>query len=395
MTVPGSGPQGQRMDADAALAASGASEDELRAGFREFIAAAARMEESHARLAARAERIDRELAASNARLESALAERESLLSALPVGVLVVDPDGVRRPANATAERLVGTIDDDDAERLLGEHGMREVLCADRPLRVQESGLPDGSRLLVVEDRSQVNELEREVRRLDRLAGLSELALGIAHEIKNPLHGVMGFADLMTNAGDDTAKVQRYAGRIREGLVRVDAIVRALLAFAKPGSSEAEPLPFRDAVVQARSQAGLPAESEHFTLATTDDPSADTLVSSGPVVRVLANLFRNAAEAAAPERVSLTVSVRRTADERALEVVVTDDGPGVPEDLAPRIFEPFVSSKTTGHGLGLPLASRVLAYIGGSLRLANPGESGARFEMSIPVVDTAVLAGEGR
>jgi signal transduction histidine kinase len=369
------------------------AEVELEAGFREFVAAAARLEESHAALAARAERIERELAASNARLEAALAEREALLAALPVGVLVVPAtEGRPQAANAEGERLVGGVPAAEIDELLQGVGSRDAVCAGRPLRVREAAMRDGARLLVVEDTSRERELEREVDRLDRLAGLSELALGIAHEIKNPLHGVMGFAELLTGAagaGDSTRSV-RYAARIREGLERVDAIVRALLAFARPGGRDEAPQAFGEVLAQAAVSAGLPTTC--LDLRGVDSRAGGTAVLAAPIVRVFANLFRNALEAANGD-VRIDVEARRLGS--GLHVVVSDDGPGVPEALGATVFEPFVSSKPQGHGLGLPLVARVLAYLGGSIRLTNPGRGGARFELVVPAAtqSSPVVNGE--
>ena len=357
---------------------------ELRAGFRDFIAAASRLEESHERLKGRAERIDRELAATNTRLADALNERESLLSALPVGVAKAVPTGASwrlECANREAHRLIGDPSPEEIETLrVGGPPLRDVLLRGCPVRIQEAELPgsSGDRMLVLEDRSQVQQLEREVFRLDRLAGLTELALGIAHEIKNPLHGAMGFAELLTRSTSGSDRASRYAERVRDGLARVDSIVAALLAFARPDGSreghECEAV-LLEAVVGAA--AGLASVSrDRIAVEGVDSVSID----GGPVVQVFSNLFRNAAEAR-PD-VGITVRVRRDGDMAVVEV--EDDGPGVPRDVASGIFEPFVSTKADGHGLGLPLAARVLSYLGGSITLANPGEPGARFELWLPL-----------
>ena len=358
---------------------------ELRAGFRDFIAAASRLEESHERLKARAERIDRELAATNTRLADALSERESLLSALPVGVAKAVPEGASwrlECANREAHRLIGDPSTEEVETLrVGGPPLRDVLLRGRPVQVQEAGLPgsSGDRMLVLEDRSQVQQLEREVFRLDRLAGLTELALGIAHEIKNPLHGAMGFAELLTRSTSGSDRASRYAEKVRDGLARVDSIVAALLAFARPDGAregrECEAVLLETVVGAA---AGLASVSRERIAVEGVDSTVS--IDGGPVVQVFSNLFRNAAEARSD--VGITVRARRCGDVAVVEV--EDDGPGVPRDVASGIFEPFVSTKADGHGLGLPLAARVLSYLGGAITLANPGEPGARFELRLPL-----------
>ena len=114
---------------------------------------------------------------------------------------------------------------------------------------------------------------------------------------------------------------------------------------------------------------------------------DARVDADAVGRVLSNLMRNALETSATTRVCVTAKVHR--DE--LELLVEDDGPGVPADVARAVFEPFVSTKQRGTGLGLALSARVLSFLGGHLELLNPGRPGARFRVRVPRVTAPVAA----
>ena len=346
-------------------------EIDLRRGFATFVAAARRLEESHARLRARAEAVDRELGRANRTLERTLRERERVLAALPVGVLAADSEGATQWINPEGERLAAAARAAGLDPLTLEEG--DVEAPGLVLRVRRAELPDGGRLVVLEDRTRLAGLEREVRRLDRLAGLSELALGVAHEIKNPLNGAMGFAQLLQRS-EDPAAMRRHAERVVEGLRQVDAIVKALLAFAQPKERIARRAPLGDLVLQAAAAAGV-AEGRIVM------EGVHAAEASAAVVPVLANLLRNSVEAAgARARVWITVEA---AGER-LCVEVRDNGPGVAGDLGERVFEPFVSSKERGTGLGLAVAARVAGYLGGSLELCNPGEPGARFRLLLPL-----------
>jgi signal transduction histidine kinase len=228
--------------------------------------------------------------------------------------------------------------------------------------------------VLLEDRSHVQRLEQQVHRLDRLAGLSELALGIAHEIKNPLNGVMGFAALLSRS-QEPAVMRRFADKVVQGVQQVDGIVKAMLGFARPDRDRVRPATIGEIVAEAAQGAGLPAARVRLLAGRELRHDADALT------RVLANLFRNAVEAA-PDAV---LEVTATARAGRLELIVQDDGPGVPAELADRAFEPFVSTKERGTGLGLPLCMRVLACLGGDLQLLNPGEPGARFQVRLPLV----------
>ncbi len=344
---------------------------DLRAGFDAFIEASRRLEASYAELRQRAAEVDEQLAATNRRLQEALAERDAIFAALPLGVIARRGDGTIVYRNDEAKRLCDIARAASIE--LTDAVAGEIEVGDGGIRVRSAGLPDGE-LLLLEDRSRIRELEREVHRLDRLAGLSELALGVAHEIKNPLNGVMGFAELLVR-GPEGDNARRYAGRIRSGLRQVDDIVKSLLAFARPELRQATVAAVGAVAAAAALEAGLPAER------LVVRGAIEALVESPALQRVLSVLFRNAIEARADD-VSVGIDVQRRGGR--VELIVEDDGPGVSAELGTKVLEPFVSSKARGTGLGLPLAARVLAFLGGELALMNPGEAGARFRIRMPV-----------
>lgn len=344
-------------------------QERLQQGFEQFIAAARELERSYDELKQRTAAVDLELQATNRTLQATLREREAIFAALPIGLCAVR-DGEVSCCNREGERLLaaaGVAGVDLAQRLPGE-----CTFGDTSVRVRRVELPDGE-LVLLEDRSRVQELEREVHRLDRLAGLSELALGIAHEIKNPLNGVMGFAALLERGGEPEV-MRRHAGKIAQGMRQVDEIVRSLLGFARPDRGQSRTATLATIVGEAAAAAGVPGSRLQLTGDTAVAVDADALV------RVLANLFRNAVEAAP----AATLQVEARTGNGRLELFVQDDGPGVAVELAQRAFEPFVSTKERGTGLGLPLSVRVLGYFGGDLELLNPGQPGARFRVRLPL-----------
>jgi signal transduction histidine kinase len=351
--------------------------EDLQTGFRQFVAAARELERSYVELKARAEAVDLQLQATNRALQQALDEREAIFAALPIGVVKVRADGTVAAANREAQRLRAAGDAAANDLLRRPDG--DVAFGEAAVRVTGVDLPDG-RLVVLEDRSRVQALEQKVHRLDRLAGLSELALGIAHEIKNPLNGVMGFAALMERS-KDTDAMRRFAGKVVQGVREVDGIVKALLGFARPAEKSSRTATVAEIAADAATAAGLPRVRLRLEGAIEQRCDADALT------RVLVNLFQNAIEAA--PTTNLRVAVARRADQ--LELIVEDDGPGVPARLGEAVFEPFVSSKERGTGLGLPLSARVLGFLGGELALLNPGERGARFCVRLPAAVEAAVA----
>lgn len=348
------------------------AEIDIRKGFEVFIEAARRLEDSYQGLQARAAAIDLQLSKTNKQLEETLLEREMILRSLPVGVLATNAAGGMTWCNQEGHRLVDLAS--AAGLVLPQQREGDLDVGSASLRLRRVTMPEGGNLVLVEDRSQVADLRREVDRLDRLAGLSELALGIAHEIKNPLNGVMGFASLMSKTTDSN-KLHRFAGKVNDGLRQVDGIVKALLAFARPVDKARAQAPLSQIVGEAASAAGVPASRVELS------GNAEEQAESMALVRVLAILFRNSVEAAGEG--DAQIQVRASIDEDRLILAVSDDGPGIDHDLAERIFQPFVSSKERGHGLGLALACRVLSFLNGSIELLNPGQAGAVFRLSVP------------
>lgn len=351
---------------------------DLQAGFAAFVAAAQGLERSYQQLRARAEAVDLELQATNEALQRMLQEREAVFAALPLGLIAVRRDGATAFGNAEGERLAALLDRAGIPAATAEPG--EVAVAGGLVRVRRVALADGG-LVLLEDRSRIHELEQQVHRLDRLAGLSELALGIAHEIKNPLNGVMGFAELLDRS-EDPAAARRFAARITAGLRQIDAIVTALLGFARPTRDRVATATVASIVADAAAAAGLPQGRVRLS------GVADQVAEAQGLLRVLANLMANAREAGG-DRIQVRIHAAVVCGR--LELLVEDDGPGVPADLGQRVFEPFVSSKERGTGLGLPLCVRVLAYLGGDLTLLNPGEPGARFRVRLPLSTPAARA----
>jgi len=351
--------------------------ESLQDGFAQFVHAAQELEASYASLKQRASAVDVELQETNTALQQALAERDAMFSALPIGVVALRADGEVSTTNVEADRLV------QAAAAAGEDLLQRpdgtVVFDGFVVRVRRVALPSGE-LVMLEDRSRIESPEREVRRLDRLAGLSELALGVAHEIKNPLNGVMGFANLLERSSDQDT-MRRYAGKVSEGVRAVDDIVKGLLGFARPKGTPAVGEPLATVVERVAADAALPRSRWQLRGAV------DARVDADALGRVLSNLMRNAVEACPTVHVRVTATVAHG----ELDLLVEDDGPGVPHEVAQSVFEPFVSTKQRGTGLGLALSARVLSFLGGHLELLNPGQPGARFRVRVPVAASAAAA----
>ena len=357
----------------------------LEEAFQAFSSTARDLERAYRELSLEVERLDLEVHEANARLQA-------VLGALPEGVVAADREGRISTMNPAARRILalegeeqpGRIsqlrDRDGAPLLLPYQNPEDrVLPAGREekrVRIRFVSLSEeGDGLWILEDRTELERLEGKVAHLDRLAGLGRMALSIAHEIRNPLNGVAGFAGLLVRqAGDE--KTRRYASSIVTGVRRVDAIIRNLLAFARPGSLSTRRIDLA-AVVRAtlegwgrgRVEGRLPAEPAPVEA----DPTA--------VEQVLTNLLNNAVEAGGGE-VPILVSLERRGGSWLL--AVEDGGPGIPPEDREAVFEPFHSGREKGTGLGLAIVRRIVELHGGRVAAVDPVElGGARFEVILP------------
>jgi two-component system nitrogen regulation sensor histidine kinase GlnL len=228
---------------------------------------------------------------------------------------------------------------------------------------------------------------------ERALNFEALAAGLAHEIKNPLAGLQGSAELLAREAEGSAR--EYAQVIAREARRVDGLVRELLDLARPAALQTGRVEIhdvlRDVLVLARGAPG----ADRVTFLERYDPSLPPVRGDGEkLTQVLLNLVRNALEAveggASPQVVLETgvASVRvRSAAGRTrplARVSVQDNGPGIPEGMLPRLFTPFSTSKPNGTGLGLAISRRIIDAHGGRIELRNRGAGGAEANVYVPL-----------
>jgi two-component system nitrogen regulation sensor histidine kinase GlnL len=255
-----------------------------------------------------------------------------------------------------------------------------------PLRVEASPLFDGAScvgtVLVVRAR----------RNGERHLDFEALAAGLAHEIKNPLAGLQGSAELLAREADGAAR--EYALVIAREARRVDGLVRELLDLARPATLQSGPVNIhtvlRDVMLIAK---GLPGGdrvlfTQHF------DPSLPPLLGDEEkLTQVALNILRNAVEAVKETPGAEVVMETGVAPLRLRQatgktvplarIAVRDNGPGIPESMLTRLFTPFATSKAQGTGLGLAISRRIVEAHGGRIEVRNHG-SGAEAALFLPL-----------
>ncbi|MDP3234598.1 MAG: ATP-binding protein [Myxococcales bacterium] len=225
-------------------------------------------------------------------------------------------------------------------------------------------------------------LQAELVAADRLATIGKLAAGVAHEVGNPLSGILGYLSVLRMRADGGAPTLEVVDRIEEEVKRIDGIVRGLLEMGRPSRGKAQPIDVKPLLVGCVKMVTSMRENAEVRIDVDCAESTWLRAEPGPLAQVLVNLLLNGCQAVGGRgRVSVRVSV----DAGAATIHVDDDGPGIPADVLPRLFTPFFTTKAPGQGTGLGLAvsRHLLGQFDGRLTAQNRSEGGARFTISLP------------
>jgi len=234
------------------------------------------------------------------------------------------------------------------------------------------------------DITEQRRLQRQLVQADKLAAIGKLAAGVAHEINNPLTGILAYAeDLLEDAQDDEERAEDYRVIIRETL-RCRDIVRNLLDFARQATRRFEKTDLKEVVDNTLALVRRQAIFRDITLEQNlADGLPAVLGDKRQLEQVMLNLLVNAAEGMGGKgRIDISACVVDAG--KYCQVAVADNGPGIPEDAIGRVFEPFFSTKTASHGLGLAVSWGIVEQHGGRIDVRNREEGGTVFTVILPV-----------
>ncbi|PRH89412.1 hypothetical protein C5L14_02175 [Labrys okinawensis] len=238
----------------------------------------------------------------------------------------------------------------------------------------------------------LRKMEAKLRRRERMTTLGEVAAGLAHEVRNPLGIIKTSAELLQNSANLSEVETRRLGYVIDEVRRIDQLIRDFLAFARPPQrmTDLAPIDLVDRVLGS-----CQSEIEHQrVLVNVEDESggARIHVDRDQMIQACLNLVLNALQAmesvhepaAAPgQAVRPRLDIRITSEGDEVHFLFADNGPGIPPTLIDRIFDPFVTTKDSGTGLGLARVFAVAEGHGGWIEARNAAHGGAIFELVIP------------
>ena len=250
--------------------------------------------------------------------------------------------------------------------------------------LDEESKPAGA-ICLFTDLTAVAELEEQLRLKDTLARLGELTAGLAHEFRNGLATIHGYARLV-RLDDLDAKNRRCVEGIRDETDALGRIVTNFLTFAKPAQLSVAPVDLRDLVDRAAddirgdvsNRGGSITMSGDFGLVEGDDVLLRQAVS---------NVIRNAVEACEGAGAVPQIRIEAPADRERkwVRLRVIDNGPGVDPSVRDKIFQPFFTTRRDGTGLGLALVQKIVVTHNGRVTVSNEAGGGAVFEMILPLI----------
>lgn len=360
---------------------------------------------------------------------------DSILNSISAGVIAVDEEGRVTHFNPAASTILGipkTVPPGrlyrdviqpgkppDANALRATQTGRDVTSAEKHielangkklnLSVSTAILKDGhgkarGAVEVIQDLTRIKKMEQELARLNTLAALGEMAASVAHEVRNPLTAIAGFAALLERELDESDPKMRTVKKITDGVETLNETVEALLDYTRFGEIKKTTVEygnFLEEIVGHYTATNRRKLGETAIGVQQPDEQIPTEVALDKVLfrQVLFNILDNCVQilaGAGNVRLSYKRLPRREAiarhgdrlilenDETVLETTVADDGPGIEPDAQDRVFSPFYSTRPGGHGLGLAVAFKIMKAHTGNIYVNRSHEGGAAFHLLLPV-----------
>ena len=334
---------------------------------------------------------------------------EALVKNMPIGLIALDDQGKIVTCNEKAQAVLEvacsdalgrealTVLPDPLKKILAElpasGGFLErdiqLISAEGKEHIWETvatvlmdeGIPSG-RILLIRDVTEIRQMENEVNRSRHLSSIGSLAAGVAHEIRNPLSSIKGFAVYFKERLSGNKEDEQTADVMIAETERLNRVISQLIEFAKPLDLKKEKVKFVELVQHAIKLIDADAQKNKISVridAAVEMPVVE--VDPDKIKQVLLNIFLNAL-AALKESGKLTIELSPGKDN--LTVIISDDGAGIEKADLPRIYDPYFTSKPAGTGLGLAVVQKIMEAHGGRINVESIAGKGTKVFLYFPL-----------
>jgi two-component system sensor histidine kinase HydH len=237
-------------------------------------------------------------------------------------------------------------------------------------------------VFILKDLSRIRALELEIKQKEKLAAVGILAAGVAHEVRNPLSSIKGYATYFSSLFDPQSDNKKAANIMADEVDRVNRVISELLEFARPIELELKKTRIFELVDKALRLIKYEADPAGIKIISSVEPQLlEVEVDKDRLIQVLLNIFINAIQAM-PSGGTLTVNVK--ARENMLQFAISDTGSGISTQDQANIFNPYFTTKKRGTGLGLAIAFKIIESHGGTITIESLKNKGTTFVITIPL-----------
>lgn len=341
---------------------------------------------------------------AKASLTSVKAFSDNVIQNMPAGLVTINPGHEITSMNKAAKDILGgnltqafpqmveLIQEMEISQGILNKEINLAVAPDRKvgLDITASPIKDSENqimgfLFLFRDLTQIKELKKQVETNKRLAAIGKLAAGVAHEIRNPLSSIKGFATYFGKRYEDNASDRETARIMVKEVERINRSVTQLLEFSKPMAVEKKQVNINELITHSLRLVHHDLEQKAIeTKVNIDTEKAVIQTDPDRMNQVLLNLYINAIEAL-DNSGKLEIQVQDTVQDGQIEVRVMDNGPGIDEASLDLIFDPYFTTRPSGTGLGLSIVHRIIENLEGSIRVESTKGRGTCFIINLPVL----------
>jgi two-component system sensor histidine kinase HydH len=334
---------------------------------------------------------------------------ENVVESMASGLVTVDTKGRIVSTNRKASHLLGLDTRQIGGRALEslipaqylninevieqEKGIieREIDCPSEkgtlPLSVSVTPLKDSEggsmgAVIILRDLREIRELQEKVRRSERLAALGRLASGVAHEIRNPLSSIKGFAQYFRDKFEVGTEDKSYADIMIQEVERLNRVITQLLDFGRPKELRLDLHPLSQILEHPLQLIRADLNKRGIKLIESPFPEDKIKVDSDQITQAFLNIFINAMESMEGGG-ELRVGMVKRPEGGGVEIWISDSGPGIHRENLSKIFDPFFSTKKKGTGLGLAITANIIEAHGGEISVESRKGKGTTFKIFLP------------